>query len=79
LANKRTPLIGVKFGKLRVTALQNTNEKGVPYKCRCDCGGEITVRSSDLMCGRVKSCGCLRRKAYARNKYLQQQQRSGLF
>lgn len=76
LANKRIPLIGVRFGKLEVVELQETDKKCTYYRCKCECGGEIVARSNDLISGRTKSCGCLRRKAYARNKYLQK--RSGL-
>lgn len=28
------------------------------WRCRCDCGGEIRVRESLLLCGVVVSCGC---------------------
>lgn len=27
--------------------------------CRCDCGKEIVVTQSSLVCGRTRSCGCL--------------------
>lgn len=74
---KRIPLIGVRFGKLEVVALQETDKKGTYYLCKCNCGGEIVARSSELTSGRIKSCGCLRRKAYAYSKYLQR--RDGLF
>lgn len=30
------------------------------WRCSCDCGKEVSVRSSSLLCGKVKSCGCLR-------------------
>jgi hypothetical protein len=60
----RTPLIGVKFGRLRVTEIARTDRNGVHYKCRCDCGNESIVRASDLMRGRTKSCGCIKRRTY---------------
>lgn len=54
---------GARFG--RWTALT------IPYRepgrrdritqCRCDCGTERAVVASDLLHGRNKSCGCLRR------------------
>jgi hypothetical protein len=59
--------IGQRFGRLLVTA------EGAPYHrpdtgkperqwiCRCDCGTEKLLRSSDLR-HRVKSCGCLHRE-----------------
>ena len=30
------------------------------WKCKCDCGNEIIVSSSDLKSGNTKSCGCMR-------------------
>ena len=55
-------LTGHRFGRLTVI------EKGTPkggctnavWKCRCDCGNEVEVRSTVLRSGRSKSCGCLR-------------------
>lgn len=28
------------------------------YKCECKCGNPVTVRTSDVLLGRVHSCGC---------------------
>lgn len=54
---------GARFG--RWTAL--TIPYGEPGRrdrvasCRCDCGNEKVVVANDLLSGRNKSCGCLRR------------------
>lgn len=29
------------------------------YECKCDCGGDVTVRGNALSSGNTKSCGCL--------------------
>lgn len=54
---------GTRFGKL--TVIQETAKRdkdgSVCYKCRCDCGGTITVSASRLRKGDNKSCGCLKR------------------
>jgi hypothetical protein len=36
------------------------------YKCQCICGNHNIVSASDLVNGRIKSCGCLQREAAAR-------------
>ena len=49
------------FGRL--TVIQNSRNRigyGVyAYKCRCECGNVVNVRSSDLISGNTQSCGCL--------------------
>jgi hypothetical protein len=50
---------GTKFGKLTVIEYGHKltlNRKG--YLCKCDCGNEKVVRSTDLINGKIKSCGC---------------------
>ena len=52
---------GTVFGRL--TVLRETEERAfgnVVYECRCQCGNITHVRGSELKCGNVKSCGCLR-------------------
>lgn len=54
----RENLSGQKFGRL--TALEYL--AGSAYRCRCDCGEEITVSTDRLKNGATRSCGCLRRE-----------------
>lgn len=37
------------------------------FRCRCRCGGESTPNADNFVRGGVKSCGCLKRTAGARN------------
>jgi len=59
LTNKR-------FGKLLVTEVTDkplhitSKNRGVFWKCVCDCGCEKIVRSTELINGDTKSCGCLK-------------------
>jgi hypothetical protein len=54
---KRKDLTGKKFGKLIV--IEYAYSKGYAYwRCKCDCGNENIVRSSHLLLGAVKTCGC---------------------
>lgn len=55
--------IGDKFNKLIV--LEKTNRRlnrSIIYKCKCDCGNIAYVKSTNLIKGYTKSCGCLQKK-----------------
>lgn len=53
-------LTGQKFGKLTVKEYVGTDRWRVAkWKCKCDCGKEVTVISCSLKTGNTKSCGCL--------------------
>ena len=58
---KEIDLTGVRFGKLVVIErdVSHPNKKQAMWLCKCDCGGEATVRSQALRTGKTKSCGCL--------------------
>jgi hypothetical protein len=56
-------LLGKRFGRLIVIALafKKRNDKTVIriyWKCRCDCGKFVNVRSDGLTGGGTRSCGC---------------------
>lgn len=52
-------ITGRKFGRL--TALEPKREKGkaIKWRCKCECGTEKIVRSTVLINGHTRSCGCL--------------------
>lgn len=57
------PLEGRRFGRLTVierTAARRFDK--VVWRCRCDCGGEVTTTTGSLMNGDRRSCGCYRTK-----------------
>jgi hypothetical protein len=60
-------LTGQRFGLL--TALRLDEKRCKPcyfyWLCSCDCGGETSVRSSTLLSGDTRSCGCMRRQRTA--------------
>ena len=53
--------IGDRFGNLTIIEKLPT-EKSFEYKCKCDCGNERIFRSTPLLTGNNKSCGCLTEK-----------------
>lgn len=51
---------GEKTGRLLILRRADARIAGrTAYVCKCDCGAEITARSSDLHQNRTQSCGCL--------------------
>ena len=56
-------LTGRRFGRLTVVNFSHKNAiKQNMWACLCDCGKEKTVRCYDLLDGKTKSCGCLRKE-----------------
>lgn len=60
-------LTGKRFGRLTVLEREeNYHYKNgglaAQWKCRCDCGNIVIKKSSGLLKGDVKSCGCLRKE-----------------
>lgn len=63
-------LSGARFGRLLVVEVSSRavraahssdgKSHGTVWKCRCDCGNEVTVTRGNLKNGSTSSCGCLR-------------------
>ena len=53
--------IGQTFNRLTVLSYASTDKHGCHnWNCRCQCGKEVTVKSTRLRSGDTKSCGCIR-------------------
>lgn len=58
--SKGKDLTGQKFGKLLVLEKTSIREDGrIVWKCQCDCGNIILVKSHDLLVDKKSHCGCL--------------------
>jgi hypothetical protein len=58
-----------KFGRLTVIERSHiTKKNGSYYKCLCDCGNELIIKSSYLISGDTKSCGCLKKDVLSQIK-----------
>ena len=59
---KRSDLVGKTFGRLKVEnydhSVKTKNGGYAMWKCSCTCGCSAIVRTSHLVEGRVRSCGC---------------------
>lgn len=62
--------IGKRFGRLTVIEYLGRRRKVTEHsaatvtdwRCRCDCGREVTVSQQELQNGDTKSCGCLQKE-----------------
>lgn len=64
-------IIGQKFNRLTVLAFAGSNTyESRTWRCKCDCGNECVVTTSDLKNGIVKSCGCLRRDVASKKNFV---------
>lgn len=60
---RRIDLLGQRFGRL--TVIEETSQRAngsILWKCRCDCGNTVLVRSNHLRRGGVLSCGCFNKE-----------------
>ena len=60
---KRIDRTGLRFGRLVIIKFLRNDKYWHPsWLCKCDCGGTVEVKWTNLYSGRTKSCGCLRRE-----------------
>lgn len=75
----KNDLISKKFGELTVIEKTKKKKQGAfLYRCKCDCGNETLVRSSDLKRKNTRSCGCMQRDAARKNMLSNKIYKSGL-
>ena len=55
---RKKDLTGQRFGRLVVLYEAGRRNGRITWKCQCDCGNEIIIRSNCLKTGNTKSCGC---------------------
>lgn len=64
-AARRDDLAGRKFGRLTVLEPRASRGDKTAWLCRCECGQQKEITSSNLTTGRSLSCGCLQRERVA--------------
>lgn len=62
MTNTHKDITGHRYGNLKVLERLPRTGKYYEYKCLCDCGKVVTVKSVNLRSGMVKSCGCRRHR-----------------
>ncbi len=75
MSRKRIDLTGKTFGYLQVVErAENSKSNRTQWKCKCKCGKEVIVSTSNLRKGHTKSCGCLKiEKASKKNTYIEKE------
>lgn len=63
---KFVDLTGQRFGRLAVVKETTAPSGRLAWLCRCDCGAEKTVLSSNLRSGATTSCGCFHKEVVAK-------------
>jgi hypothetical protein len=53
-------LVGLQFGRLKVSAREGSGSGQALWRCKCECGAVSIVAGSQLNSGKTKSCGCYR-------------------
>ena len=56
-------ITGQRFGMLVAVRRMPSEKARTMWLCKCDCGGEKIAEMQALKNGRVKSCGCLKKKS----------------
>jgi len=68
--NNRLKLVGQRFGRLTVIEFSHADKyRDACWKCKCDCGEETITTSGNLKGGHTKSCGCLQKEFYKKQKF----------
>lgn len=60
-SRKKLDLTGQRFEKLMVIGPAENIGKRTAWRCRCDCGRELVVKTAHLRSHHVTSCGCVPR------------------
>lgn len=55
---RKLDLCGHRYGALLVASEAPAVDNKVRWLCKCVCGADTTVRTTDLRSGKTKSCGC---------------------
>lgn len=55
-------LTGRRFGRLIVLGIDDRGTRKTYYNCFCDCGNTKSIRADSLICGAIRSCGCLKKE-----------------
>lgn len=58
--SKQIDLVGRQFGRLKVIARAESEDRHLKWVCECECGRHTTVYGDSLKRGTTKSCGCLK-------------------
>lgn len=55
-------MTGEKYGRLTVISYIPISRGKSKWLCQCDCGNETFVTRSNLVMGKIRSCGCMKKE-----------------
>ena len=58
-SRQKLDLAGQKYGRLTILGPAENVGIRTAWRCRCDCGVEVVVRTDRLRSGHTSSCGCM--------------------
>jgi hypothetical protein len=61
MGRPRKNIAGQRFGKL-IAEQSFSKDRFIYWRCKCDCGREKEVTTSNLICGHIKTCGACTKK-----------------
>lgn len=62
----RTSELGKKYGRLTVVEYVDRDPlNNLRWKCKCDCGNEVILRTASLHSGGYQSCGCYAKELFS--------------
>lgn len=64
-----TEFAGKTFGRLTILSEAPRQGKRAMVTCRCNCGAVKIYRRQHVVCGAIKSCGCLASEVTAKRNY----------
>ena len=76
---KKLNLLNQKFGRLTVISQEQSKCGKTIWKCLCDCGNLTNVTSTNLTCGRINSCGCIRKEQITKRNITHNQRHTYLY
>lgn len=62
-------IIGKKFGRLLVLPNHKSVNGEIQWECECECGNKIWVTKGKLNSGNTRSCGCLQKDIFKKNRH----------
>lgn len=60
MSRRENSIAGRRYGRLVAVKRDVSITKEIRWRCRCDCGMEVTILKRSLTSGRTRSCGCMR-------------------
>ena len=69
MPRKALDLTGKQFGRLKaIKSIGKSKTGNLIWHCICGCGETKDVAAGNLICGAIRSCGCLTRERRAERK-----------